>query len=88
MTLRNICRNGSQRLTPIPHAAEIDSRQTYKQPGPTFGFNGALRLELRDPPAHFVTLVAPLERTTIAGARVGTSSMVRKLRIVHRSKQK
>ena len=75
-------------MAPMPLTAGIDSRHIYKQSGPTFGFNGALRLELRDPPAHFVTLVAPLERTTIAGARVGTSSMVRKLRIVHRSKQK
>ena len=31
------------------HTARIDSGHTYKQPGPTFGFNGALRLELRDP---------------------------------------
>ena len=45
-------RNGSQRLTPIPRAAEIDSRHTYKQSGPTCGFDGALRLELRDPPAY------------------------------------
>ena len=52
------------------HTARIDSRHAYKQSGPTFGFNGILRLELRDqaPPG------------AIACARVGTSSaFIRKL---------
>ena len=30
------------------YTARIDSGHTYKQPGPTFGFNGVLRLELLD----------------------------------------
>ena len=50
--LRNAFRNDSQSLMPTPRSAGIDSQHTFKQSGPTFGFSGALRLELRVPPGH------------------------------------
>ena len=37
------------------YTALIDSRHTYKQSGPTFGFDGALHLALRDPASPGIT---------------------------------
>ncbi|CAM9176597.1 unnamed protein product, partial [Laminaria digitata] len=52
-TSANCFPNGSQRRRArVYRAAGIYSRHTYKQSGPTFGFNGALRLELGDRPEH------------------------------------